>query len=220
MKPAQAIAATLGIGAICVTLTACDLADIGDAQTAAELAPSLEALREAVPEHHRRLADGTFDSLSILEQWDFVADVNKILRMRRYLKRRYLEAGPSGPADETIQQEVQPSESESASRESLVRLLESRKQMPPEYAEFSPFHSRFVLRELKRQDRLEQAMKSPIGWLLTWYLGKTDKPVQFEMQAVVGNGTCGGPHVLYYVGGGGSTGVEVVEVPPETQDCP
>ena len=220
MKPAQAIAATLGIGAICVTLTACDLADIGDAQTAAELAPSLEALREGVSEHHRRLADGTFDSLSILEQWDFVADVNKILRMRRYLKRRYLEAGPSGPADETIQQEVQPSESESASRESLVRLLESRKHMPPEYAEFSPFHSRFVLRELKRQNRLEQAMKSPIGWLLIWYLGKTDKPVQFEMQAVVGNGTCGGSHVLYYVGGGGSTGVEVVEVPPKTQDCP
>ena len=141
-------------------------------------------------------------------------------RREVYLKRRYLEAGLSGPADETIQQEVQPSESESASRESLVRLLESRKDMPPEYAEITPFHSRFVLRELKRQNRLEQAMKSPIGWLLTWYLGKTDKPVQFEMPTVVGNGTCGGPHVLYYVGGGGSTGVEVVEIPPKTQDCP
>ena len=209
MKPAQAIAATLGIGAICVTLTACDLADIGDAQTAAELAPSLEALREAVPEHHRRLADGTFDSLSILEQWDFVAEVRNTLR-----KRRYLEAGLSEPSDEAKQPEGEEAESERASRESTAMLLEVTKAMSG-----WPFDSRFLLQELKREDSLEQATKSPIGWLLTWYLWKTDEPVRIQMQPVVGvgKGACGSRLFAF---SRGSQGFEAVEVPVIAEDCP
>ena len=90
MKPFRAVVPTLGVAAICHALTACyspDLPDIGDAKTAAELAPSLEAIRESIPEHHRRLADGTFDSLSLLEQWDFAAEVRDAVRERREVER-------------------------------------------------------------------------------------------------------------------------------------
>lgn len=90
MIPFQAVVRTIGAAAICHALTACyspDLPDIGDAKTAAELAPSLEAIREATPEYHHRLADGTFDSLSLLEQWDFVAEVREVVRERREVER-------------------------------------------------------------------------------------------------------------------------------------
>lgn len=65
---------------VCIVLVACypEQLDIGNAKTAAELAPSLDALREMAPEYHRRLADGTFDSLSLVEQWDFVVELREI----------------------------------------------------------------------------------------------------------------------------------------------
>ena len=47
-------------GAICLVAAACGFGSIGDAKTGAELAPSLEPLRELAPEHSRRLAGGTF----------------------------------------------------------------------------------------------------------------------------------------------------------------
>ncbi len=220
MKPAQAITAILGIGSICVMLTGCDLEDIGDARTARELAPSLEALREAVPEHHRRLADGTFDSLSILEQWDFVAEVEQTLRMRRYLARRFLEAGLSDPVDETEQQENELEESERAAQESFAKLLESASDMTLEHAELSPSNSRFVLRHLKLQDSLEQATKSPIGWLLTWYWWKTDNSAPIEVQPVFVNANCGSGQVQLFLVSRGSQGFEAVEVPVIVEDCP
>lgn len=69
-------------GAMCVALAACDYGEIGDARTGAELAPSVGSLREVAPDHYRRLADGTFDSLHFLEQWDFVGQVIEIGRQR------------------------------------------------------------------------------------------------------------------------------------------
>lgn len=117
MKPFRAIVPTLGVAAICHVLTACyspDLPDIGGANTAAELAPSLEAIREATPEHHRRLADGTFDSLSLLEQWDFVAEVREVVHDRR---------------------EVEREESYAAGRLALRELLDQIEDPPPEWFE-------------------------------------------------------------------------------------
>lgn len=119
----------------------------------------------------------------------------------------------SEPSDEE-----RPSDGEEA--ESMARLLELTGTMPPEYAELLPFHSRFLLHELKRQDSLEQAIRSPKGWVLTWYLWKTDEPVRIEMQPVVGDGTCSGQHLGVYALNGGSRGFEVVEIPVIAEDCP
>ncbi len=80
MKRFRLVSRTFGMAAVCVALGACypEQLDIGDAKTAAELAPSLDALREVAPEYHRRLVDGTFDSLSLVEQWDFVAELHEL----------------------------------------------------------------------------------------------------------------------------------------------
>ena len=107
-------ARSLAVGATCIVMTACGFGSIGDAQTGAELAPSLEPLRDVAPEHHRRLVDGTYDSLSFLEQWDFVAEVQEIVREQRETNRGELEA---------------------AWRQSLVELLDSIETLPPESAE-------------------------------------------------------------------------------------
>ena len=83
------VSRTFGLAAVSLALVACypKQFDIGDATTAVELAPSLEALREAAPEHHRRLVDGTFDSLSLLEQWDFVAELRELAMERHEVAR-------------------------------------------------------------------------------------------------------------------------------------
>ena len=83
---------TVAVGAICVMLAACNLGEIGDARTGAELAPSLDPLSEVVPDHYRRLADGTFDSLPFLEQWDFVGEVNEIARKRYEARQAAVDA--------------------------------------------------------------------------------------------------------------------------------
>lgn len=105
------------MAAICHVLTAChfpDLPDIGAAKTAAELAPSLGAIREATPENDRRLADGTFDSLSLLEQWDFVAEVQDIAQEQRETRSARFDA---------------------AWRQSIVEFWDSVETLPPELAE-------------------------------------------------------------------------------------
>ena len=140
MTPVRFIVRIFGIGAICFSLTACyfpDRPDIGDAKTAAELAPSLEALREAAPEHHRRLADGTFDSMSLLEQWDFVAEVRAIVRKQ----------------------------TEAASRQSAVESLDSTKTLSPESAEqLLAFEREMLLRHLKIESD-QVAMEDRAGWI-------------------------------------------------------
>ena len=147
MTPVQAVARTFGIGAICVALTACyfpDRPDIGDAKIAAELAPSLDALREAVPEHHRRLADGTFDSLWLLEQWDFVAEIREIVRKQR---------------------KAELAESRAAWRQSRVESLDSTKTLSPESAEqLLAFEREMLLRHLKIESD-QVAMEDRAGWI-------------------------------------------------------
>ena len=107
-------AGTFALVATCVVLAACGFGSIGDAQNGAELAPSLEPLREVAPEHYRRLADGTFDSLSFLEQWDFVAEVQEIVREQRETNR---------------------GEREAAWRQVMVEFLDSIETLSPESAE-------------------------------------------------------------------------------------
>ena len=78
---------TLVYGSICLALTACGFGSIGDAKTGTELAPLLEPLRDVAPDHHRRLADGTFDALSFMEQQDFVDEVDELVRQRDEARR-------------------------------------------------------------------------------------------------------------------------------------
>lgn len=152
MIPFQAVVRTLGVAAICHVSTAChfpDLPNIGDAKTAAELAPSLETIREATPEHHRRLADGTFDSLSVLEQWDFVAEVRDAVGERR---------------------EVERAEAYAAGRLALQELLDQIEDPPPEgFEEVLAFHRWVLLLLLKMESDLLAiagcGMDGPRAWV-------------------------------------------------------
>ena len=131
MIPFQAVARTLVMGTLCLALVACypQHLDIGDAETAAELAPSLDALREMAPEYHRRLEDGTFDSLSLLEQWDFVAEIRELEDAQRKAGRGSFQA---------------------EQRQRTLEFLDSIEAMPSEYAEESlAFRREMLLRELK-----------------------------------------------------------------------
>ena len=101
-------------GVICVALTAYGLRDVGGAETGAELASSVEPLRGAVPEHYRRLVDGTFDSLSLMEQLGFVKEVQDILQEQRETRSARFNA---------------------AWRQSIVEFLASVEALPPELAE-------------------------------------------------------------------------------------
>ena len=83
---------TVAVGTMCVALAACDYGEIGDARTGAELAPSLDSLQEVAPDHYRRLADGTFDSMPFLEQWDFVGEVIELGRQRYEANQAEIEA--------------------------------------------------------------------------------------------------------------------------------
>ena len=124
------VSRTLGTTVACIGLVACypEQLDIGDAKTAAELAPSLNALRERAPEYHRRLADGTFDSLSLVEQWDFTVEINE-------LSTKQLEA---------VLAAIRAREAQ--------RTAESIEAMPPEDAEESlAFRREMLLRELKSE---------------------------------------------------------------------
>ena len=131
MMPFRSVSRTFGSCAICLALVACYplQLDIGDAKTAAELAPSLDALREVAPEHHLRLADGTFDSLSLLEQWDFVAEI-------RELQDEQWEAERAGFQTER--------------RQRTLEFLDSIEAMPPDSAEESlAIRREILLLELK-----------------------------------------------------------------------
>lgn len=101
-------------GVICLTVAACDFGSIGDAKTGAELAPSLEPLRDLAPEHYRRLADGTFDSLSLMEQRTFVDEIEELVRQRREARR---------------------AESAAAVRQSIIEFQESIETLQPDVAE-------------------------------------------------------------------------------------
>ena len=68
---------TLVFGSICLAVAACGFGSIGDAKTGAELAPSLEPLRDVAPEHYRRLADGTFDTLSLMPKFERRYDLTR-----------------------------------------------------------------------------------------------------------------------------------------------
>ena len=113
MMTFQALARTFALLGICAVLTACD-SELGGAKTGAELAPSLDILREVAPDHHRRLADGTFDTLSIPEQLDFVAEVQAIGREHRRVERE---------------------KSRAVRRRLAVEFLDSIKTFTPESAE-------------------------------------------------------------------------------------
>lgn len=131
MIPFQAVSRTFGVGTLCLALVACyaEQLDIGDAETAAELAPSLDALREVAPEYHRRLEDGTFDSLSLLEQWDFVAEIRELEDAQRKAERASFQA---------------------EQRQRTLEFLDSIEAMPSEYADESlAFQREMLLRELK-----------------------------------------------------------------------
>jgi len=104
---------TLALGAICLVVAACGFGSIGDAKTGAELAPSLEPLRELAPEHYRRLADGTFDSLSLVEQRRFVDAIEELAWQRR---------------------EAQRAESAAAVRLSIIEFQESIETLEPDVA--------------------------------------------------------------------------------------
>ena len=133
MVPVQAVARTTGIGVICIALTACYFPDmgLGGAKTAAQLAPSLHALREVAPEHHRRLANGTFESMSLQEQLNFVAEVREIVRKQRDAERE---------------------DSRVARRQSTVEFLDHIESLPPESAERSlVFRREGLLRDLKME---------------------------------------------------------------------
>ncbi len=83
---------TLVFGSICLVVAACGFGSIGDAKTGAELAPSLEPLRDVAPEHYRRLADGTFDTLSLIEQRNFVDGIEELVWKRREASRAASDA--------------------------------------------------------------------------------------------------------------------------------
>ena len=100
-------------GAICLAVAACGLGSIGDAKTGAELAPSLEPLRDLAPEHYRRLADGTFDSLSLMEQRNFVDEIEELVWQRREARRAEFAA---------------------AVRQSIVEFQESVQTLEPDVA--------------------------------------------------------------------------------------
>ena len=101
-------------GAICFALAACGFGSIGDAKTGAELAPSVEPLRDVAPEHYRRLADGTFDSLSLVEQREFVLEVEELVWQRRV---------------------AESARSFAAARQSIIEIQDSIDTMPPDVAE-------------------------------------------------------------------------------------
>jgi len=133
MMVIRPVSRTLGMAAACIALGACfpEQFDIGDAKTGAELAPSLSALREMAPEYHRRVADGTFDSLSLVQQWDFVVEV-------RELSTGQLEAERAG--------------FRAKERQRTAEFLVSIEAMPPEFAaESLAFERERLLRELKLQ---------------------------------------------------------------------
>ena len=145
MTPFQAVVRTIGTAAICHALTACNFPgrpDIGDARTAAELAPMLEALREATPEHHRRLADGTFDTLSLLEQWDFVVEVREIVRAQR---------------------KAEVAESRAARRQFTIEYLDMVEDLPPE--ERSLTAGREALLRFLKTESDQLAMEDWTGWI-------------------------------------------------------
>ncbi len=125
------VSRTLGMAVACMGLVACypEQLDIGDAKTAAELAPSLNALREGVPEYHRRLVDGTFDALSLVEQWDFVVEIHELSTKQREAER----------ADFRAEQ-----------KQWAAEFLDSVEAMSPEFAEESlAWRREMLLRELK-----------------------------------------------------------------------
>lgn len=105
---------TVAFVAICLAVTACGYGSIGDAKTGAELAPSLEPLRELAPEHYYRLADGTFDALSLMEQRDFVDEVEELVWQRR---------------------EAWSAESSAAVRQSIIEFQDSIATLQPDVAE-------------------------------------------------------------------------------------
>ena len=105
---------TLVFGSICLALTACGFGSIGDAKTGAELASSLEPLRDVAPDHYRRLADGTFDALSFMEQQDFVDEVDELVRQRDEARR---------------------AESYAAMRQSIIEFQDSIETLEPDVAE-------------------------------------------------------------------------------------
>ncbi len=107
-------ARAFAFGAICLAVTACGMGSIGDAKTGAELAPSLEPLRDLAPEHYRRLADGTFDALSFMEQRDFVDEIEELVWQRREARR---------------------AESGAAVRQSIIEFQDSIETLEPDVAE-------------------------------------------------------------------------------------
>lgn len=106
-------ARTFATGATCVALTAWDFADIDGAETGAKLAPSMEPLDQVMPEHYRRLVDGTFDSLSLVEQLGFVKEVQDIAQEKRETRRMRFNA---------------------AWRQSIVEFMDSVETLPPALA--------------------------------------------------------------------------------------
>ena len=137
------VSRALGMTVACIGLVACytDPGDIGDAKTAAELAPSLNALREGVPEYHRRLADGTFDALSLVEQWDFVVEIHEL---------------------STKQREAERAEFRVVQRQFAAEFLDSVGTMSPEFAEESLASRReMMLNDLKRVSDFLRMEDSP-----------------------------------------------------------
>ena len=131
MKRFRLVSRTFGMAAVCVALGACypEQLDIGDAKTAAELAPSMNALRQGASEYHRRLADGTFDSLSLVEQWDFVGEIHEL---------------------STRQHEAARADFRAEQRQWAAEFLDSVETMSPGFAEESLARRReMLLRELK-----------------------------------------------------------------------
>ena len=174
MKFVRIVAPRLGMGVVCALLSACALPDIGDAKTAAELAASLEALPGVAPDHHRRLADGTFDSLSLPEQWDFVDEVEDLVRKRSYSNSdsASYSAGevPEWLADHNRQIEAEIAESKAALRETMVMHMERLETLPPSSRErILASRREFVLIRLKMQDdfaAMHEATQSPLKWIL------------------------------------------------------
>ena len=105
---------TFAFVAICLAVTACGLGSIGDAKTGAELAPSLEPLRDLAPEHYGRRADGTFDALSFMEQRDFVDEIEELVWQQREARR---------------------AESDAAIRQSIIEFQDSIETLEPDVAE-------------------------------------------------------------------------------------
>ena len=152
MMAVRFVSRTVGMAVLCIALVACypEQLDIGDAETGAELAPSLDALREMAPEYHRRLADGTFDSLSLVEQWDFVVEVRGLPTRGREAER----------ADFRAEQ-----------RQWTAEFLDSIEAMPPASAEeFLTSRREMLLRELK--------VKSDFLRMENWASGFARPPFQ------------------------------------------